>query len=151
MRKVLPWAVALVLSGAAATAYAAPKKATKAPQGKSTTAPQATKAAEPKLPTLKCVGLYSETDAGYISYKSGAGSWAAIRVGDTIPADAEIKVTVDRDWVELTPSDNPSAVYELNGENGPVTKAVADVLKGTPKAVKAPKPTGDTPDPAFKD
>jgi hypothetical protein len=58
---------------------------------------------------------------------------------------------VDRDWVELTPSDNPGAVFELNGENGEVTKSVADVLKGAPRQVKAPRPSGDTPDPAFKD
>jgi hypothetical protein len=128
-----------VLSGGAAAANAAPKmkKATHAPQSKAT--------------TLACVGLYSETDAGYVSFKAGAGSWTVIKVGDTIPADAEIKVTVDRDWVELTPSDNPNAVFELNGESGPVTKTAADILKGTPKVVKAPKASGGTPDPAFKD
>ncbi len=152
MRKILPWAVALALSGLAVTASAAPKKTTKAPQGKATTAaPAKPAAAEPKLPTLKVVGLYSETDAGYISFKSGNGAWKVIKIDDTIPADAEIKVTVDRDWVELTPSDNPSAVYELNGESGPVTKSVADVLKGTPRTVKAPKASGGAPDPTFKD
>jgi hypothetical protein len=137
MRKILPWAIALALSGGAAAASAAQKKATKVPQSKAA--------------TLTCVGLYSETDAGYVSFRVGTGSWTVIKVGDTIPANAEIRVSVDRDWVELTPSDNPNAVYELNGESGPVTKSVADVVKGTPKAVKAPKASGDTPDPAFKD
>lgn len=139
MRKILPWAMALVLSGGAAAANAAPKtkKATHAPQSKAI--------------TLTCVGLYSETDAGYVSSRVGTGSWTAIKVGETIPADAEIRVSVDRDWIELTPSDDPSAVYELNGESGPVTKSVADVLKGTPRAVKAPKASGGAPDPAFKD
>ncbi len=151
MRKILPWAVALALSGLAVTASAAPKKTTKAPQGTTAAPSKPAPAPEPKIPTLKVVGLYSETDAGYISFKSGSGAWTVVKVGDTIPADAEIKVTVDRDWVELTPSDNPSAVYELNGESGPVTKSVADILKGTPRAVKAPSATGGAPDPAFKD
>jgi hypothetical protein len=138
MRKILPWAMALLLSGAAATASAAPKKkATPAPQSEAT--------------TLTCVGLYSETDAGYVSFRVGTGSWSAVKVGDTIPANAEIQVGVDRDWVELTPSDNPSAVYEINGESGPVTKSVADILKGTPRSIQAPKASGDKPDPAFKD
>jgi hypothetical protein len=97
------------------------------------------------------VGLYSETDAGYVSYKAGSGAWTVVKVGDTIPPDAEIRVTVDRDWIEVTPSDNPGAVYELNGESGAVTKSVADIVKGAPRLVKAPKPSGETPDPAFKD
>jgi hypothetical protein len=137
MRKILTWAMALVLSGGAAAAYAAPKKAARAPQSKAT--------------TLTCVGLYSETDAGYVSFRVGTGSWTVIKVGDTIPANAEIRVDVDRDWIELTPSDAPNAVYELNGESGPVTKSVADIVKGAPRAVKAPKGSDGTPDPAFKD
>lgn len=150
MRKILPWAIALALSGAAASANAAPKKPT-TPKATNAAPSKPASAPETKAPTLKCVGLYSETDAGYVSYKAGSGSWTPIKVGDTLPADAEVKVTVDRDWVELTPSDNPSAVYELNGESGPVTKTVADIVKGTPRAVKAPKASGATPDPAFKD
>ncbi len=152
MRKVLPWAIALVLSGVAATATAAPKKATNTKSKAPAAAPaKPAPAPEVKAPTLKCVGLYSETDAGYISYKSGAGAWTVVKVGDTIPADAEVKVTVDRDRVEFTPSDKPDTVYELNGESGPATKSVADILKGTPRQVKAPKPAGAAPDPAFKD
>lgn len=127
MRTILPWAMALVLPGAAAAAA----------QGKAT--------------ALTCVGLYSETDAGYVSYRVGTGPWTVIKVGDAVPANAEIRVAVDRDWIELTPSDNPSAVYEINGESGPVTKSVADILKGTPRRVNAPKASGSTPDPAFKD
>jgi hypothetical protein len=128
MRKILPWAAALVLSyGAAAAA-----------QGKAT--------------GLTCVGLYSETDAGYASFRVGTGSWTVIKVGDTIPANAEVRVSVDRDWIELTPSDNPNAAYEISGsESGTVTKNVAEILKGTPRLVRAPKASGDRPDPAFKD
>jgi len=134
MRKILPWALALVLPYGAAEA--AQSKAT--PQGKAT--------------TLTCVGLYSETDAGYASFRVGADPWTAIKVGDTIPANAEIQVSVDRDWIELTPSDNPKAVYEISGsESGTVTKNVAEILKGTPRLVNAPKASGDRPDPAFKD
>lgn len=139
MRRILPWAMALVLSAGAAAASAAPKKkATPAPQSKAT--------------TLTCVGLYSETDAGYVSFRVGTGTWTVIKVGDTVPANAEIRVGVDRDWIELTPSDNPKAVYEISGsESGPVTKSVAEILKGTPRLVNAPKGSGDGPDPAFKD
>ena len=153
MRKILPWVIAIALSGAAAAASAAPKKAGSSPQGKTTTAPQAKPAPAPEVKpaNAKCVGLYSETDAGYVSYQVSGGAWTVVKVGDTIPANAQIKVTVDRDWVELIPSDNPGAVFELNGESGPVTKSVADVLKGTPRAVKLPKASGDAPDPAFKD
>jgi hypothetical protein len=128
MRKILPWAIALVLS------YGE----TAAAQGKAT--------------TLTCVGLYSETDAGYASFRVGTGSWTVIKVGDTIPTNAEIRVSVDRDWIELTPSNNPNAVYEISGsESGTVTKNVAEILKGTPRLVNAPKASGDKPDPAFKD
>jgi hypothetical protein len=148
MRKILPWAIALVLLAWAAAANAA--------QGKPTTqrkaAPESKTATQSKPTTLTCVGLYSETDAGYVSFRVGTGAWTVVKVGDTIPADAEIRVGVERDWIELTPSDNPSSVYEIGGsESGTVSKTVADVLKGTPRAVSAPKASGDKPDPAFKD
>jgi hypothetical protein len=82
----------------------------------------------------------------------GTGPWTVIKVGDAIPADAEIRVSVDRDWIELTPSDNPNAVYEIDGgESGTITRSVAEILKGTPRLVNAPKASGDRPDPAFKD
>ncbi len=148
MRKILPWAVSLVLAAAAFTASGAPKNA-KAPAAKAASKPAAP--APAKVTTLTCVGLYSETDAGYVSYRVGGGAWTVVKVGNQLPADAEIKVTVDRDWVELMPSDDPSSVYELNAENGPVTKTVADILKGPPRKVQLPKASGDKPDPAFAD
>jgi hypothetical protein len=133
MRRILPWAIALMLCDTAAAAPAPQRKAAAAAG-------------------LTCVGLYSETDAGYVSFKSGAGPWTVVKVGDTIPAGAEIRISVDRDWIELTPSDNPDAVYELAGsESGAVTRSVADILKGTPRRVQFPKAAGDKPDPAFKD
>lgn len=149
MRKILPWAVALVLCGGAATASAAPAKASK--PAKAAKAPEK-KPEAPKAVALKCVGLYSETAEGYISYRVGSGAWTVVKVGDTVPADAQLQITVDRDWIELTPSDNPDAVFEVTGsEGGPVVKAVADIAKGTPRMVKFPKATGGAPDPAFKD
>jgi hypothetical protein len=138
MRTILTLAVALALPCAAA---AAPKG--KAAPGKATPS---------KTVTLTCVGLYSETDAGYVSARVGTGPWTPVKVGDAIPADAEIQVTVDRDWIELTRSDGPDAVYELTGsEAGPVTRSVAEILKGTPRRVQAPKASGGAADPAFKD
>lgn len=128
MRKILSWAMALALSAGA------------------------TAAAQSKAPALTCVGLYSETDGGYVSFRVGAGAWTVVKVGDTIPANAELRIIVDRDWIEVTPSDNPNAVFEIAGsEAGPVTKNAAEILKGTPRVVKPPKVSGDTPDPAFKD
>jgi hypothetical protein len=109
-------------------------------------------AAQAKAGTLTCVGLYSETAAGSVSYRVGTGAWVVINVADKIPANAEMRVNVDRDWIELTPSDKPNSVYEVAGsESGEVIKKVADILKGKPKAVSFPKPSGATPDPKFKD
>jgi hypothetical protein len=109
-------------------------------------------AAQAKAGTLTCVGLYSETAAGSVSYRVGAGAWVVINVADKIPANAEMRVNVDRDWIELTPSDKPNSVYEIAGsESGEVIKKVADILKGKPKVVSFPKPSGATPDPKFKD
>jgi hypothetical protein len=101
--------------------------------------------------TLICVGLYSETDAGYVSYRVGTGAWVVVKLGDTIPANAEITITVDRDWIELVPSNNPNLVYEIPGsDKGAVTKKVSDILKETPKTVSFPKKSA-AGDPAFKD
>jgi hypothetical protein len=109
-------------------------------------------AAQAKAGTLTCVGLYSETAAGSVSYRVGTGAWVVINVADKIPANAEMRVNVDRDWIELTPSDKPNSVYEVAGsESGEVIKKVADILKGKPKVVSFPKPSGATPDPKFKD
>lgn len=101
--------------------------------------------------TLTCVGLYSETAAGSVSYRVGRGEWVAIKVGDTIPANAEIRVNVDRDWIEVTPAGKPNAVYEIAGSvSGEVIRKVADILKGQPKTVAFPK-AGGSPDPKFRD
>jgi hypothetical protein len=105
-----------------------------------------------KAGTLKCVGIYSETSAGSISYRVGTGEWVVIKVGDVVPANAEIRVNVDRDWVELVPANNPNAVYEIVGpETGEVVKKVTDILKGKPRTVSFPKGTTAKPDPKFKD
>jgi hypothetical protein len=108
-------------------------------------------AAQAKASTLKCVGIYSETDAGYISYRVGTGAWVVIKIGDIIPANAEIKANVERDWAEFTPANNPNAVYEIDGPaSGEVIKKVADILKGKPRTVTFPKGTASAPDPKFK-
>src|SRR5512145_707670 len=97
-------------------------------------------AADPKAGTLTCVGLYSETDAGFISYRVGTGSWVVVKVGDVIPANAEVKITVDRDWIEVIETGKPTVVFELLGsESGPVTKKVADILKSKGRTVAFPK------------
>ena len=110
-------------------------------------------AADPKAGTLNCVGVYSETDAGHVSYRvAGKADWVVIKVGDAIPANAEIRVNVDRDWVELSPAGNPNAVYEIAGsEKGDVLNKVADMLKGKPRMVGFPKGSAGKPDPKYKD
>ena len=102
--------------------------------------------------TVTCVGLYSETDAGTVSFRVGKGEWVFIKVGDKIPANAEIRVNVNRDWVEVSPAGNPSAVYEIAGsESGEVIKKVAELLKEKPRMVSFPKGTQAKPDAKFKD
>lgn len=109
-------------------------------------------AAQAKAGTLTCVGLYSETGDGSISYRVGTADWVVVKVGDIIPANAQIRVNVDRDWIELTPGNNPNAVYELHGpDTGEIIKKVADILKGKPKLVSFPKPKGTVPDPKYQD
>jgi hypothetical protein len=100
--------------------------------------------------TLTCVGLYSETSAGSVSYRVGSGAWTKIKVGDKIPEAAEIRIDVDRDWVELIETGKPTVVFELIGpEKGAATFKCADVLKGKGRTVKFPK--AGAADPAFKD
>jgi hypothetical protein len=109
--------------------------------------------AAPAARTLTCVGLYSETDAGQISYRIGAGNWIVIKVGDKIPANAEIRINVERDWIEVIPTGKPTAVYEITGpesEGGEVIKKVAEILKTKPKTVSFPKVKGGAADPKFK-
>ena len=101
--------------------------------------------------TVTCVGLYSETDAGQVSYRVGSGDWVVVKLGYKIPGSAEIRVNVDRDWIEVSPSDNPNAVYEISGpDSGEVIKKVSDLLKSKPKLVSFPKGTASKPDPKFK-
>ena len=89
---------------------------------------------------LTVVGLYSETGAGNVSYRVGTANWVIVKVGDQIPENAEIRINVDRDWVEVIPSNNSNLVYELNGSGGvPLNKKVADLLKEKPRTVNFPK------------
>jgi len=100
---------------------------------------------------ILCVSLSSQTSAGAISARSARTDWVAVRVGDTIPADAELRVAADRDWAEFTPSTDPNTVFWLEGsETGQVVKKVADVLKSKFRVVKFPK-VGKGADPEFKD
>jgi hypothetical protein len=109
-------------------------------------------AAQAKAGTLTCVGLYSETSDGYVSYRVGTGAWVAIKAADVIPANAEILISVDRDWVEFIATGNPNAVYEITGpDSGQIIKKVADILKAKPRAVSFPKGSASKPDPKFKD
>lgn len=99
--------------------------------------------------SLTCVALYSETSDGNISYRVAKGDWVVIKVGDVIPAGAEVRINVDRDWIELIPTANPNAVYDLQGsDKGDVVMKVADILKGKARTVSFPKKGTD--DPAFK-
>jgi hypothetical protein len=101
--------------------------------------------------TVRCVGLYSETGAGSVSFREG-GDWVVVKVGDTIPANGEIRIDVDRDWIEVSPSDNPNAVYEIAGrESGAVLIKVADLLKREPRTVTFPAASGGSSDPKFRD
>jgi hypothetical protein len=100
--------------------------------------------------TLKCVGIYSETAAGHIGYRVGTGDWVVIKVGDVIPANAQIRVNVAQDWIELTPSNNPNAVYKISGSSaGDIVRDVSDIQKSPPRTVGFPQPSGGTPDPKF--
>jgi hypothetical protein len=109
--------------------------------------------ADAKAGTLTCVGLYSETSDGYVSYRvAGKGDWIVVKVGVVLPANAEIRINVDRDWVELIPAGNPNAVYEIDGpQSGELIKKVADILKGKPRIVAFPKGNAAKPDSKYKD
>jgi hypothetical protein len=111
-------------------------------------------AAEAKASGVTCVGLYSETSDGYVSYRAaaGKGDWIVVKVGDVIPAAGEISIVVDRDWVEFTPTGNPNAVIEIVGPaSGKLQMTVADILKKKAKAVSFPKGSVDKPDAKYKD
>ena len=114
--------------------------------------PAVVSTAQTRARTLTCVGLYSETGAGYVSYRVGGGSWMPVKVGDVIASDAEIRINVDRDWIEVTATGDPNAVYEITGlPAAEVIKTVADILKGQARAVQFPQGTTAKPDPAFQD
>jgi hypothetical protein len=111
-------------------------------------------AADTKVASMTCVGLYSETSDGYISSRvAGKSAWAQVKVGDVLAATAEIKINVDRDWIELVPAGKPTTVYEVIGpqSGGEVIMKVADILKGKSRTVAFPKGTKDKPDPKYKD
>jgi hypothetical protein len=103
--------------------------------------------------SLTCVGLYSETSDGYISARVAGKAWVPVKVGDVLAANAEMKINVDRDWIELIPTGNPNSVYEITGpqSGGEVVLAVADILKGKARSVSFPKGTSTKPDSKYKD
>ena len=108
-------------------------------------------AADAKPSSLTCVSLFSETGEGYASYRVGKADWVVIKVGDLIPANAEIRLNVDRDWLEVIPTGNPNLVYLLEGsDQGDVIKKVSDILKTKGRTVSFPKTSNGT-DPKFKD
>jgi hypothetical protein len=110
--------------------------------------------ADAKAGSLTCVGLYSETSDGYVSSRqaAGKGDWVPIKVGDVIPAAGEIKINVDRDWVEFIATGKPAAAYEIVGPGtGELVMKAAEVLKTKARAVSFPKGTVAAPDPKFKD
>ena len=106
-------------------------------------------AAKKDIP-VKVVGLYSETDAGSVSYRVGKGKWIVVKIGQEIPGDAEIMINVDRDWLEIVPTNKPNEVYELAGSTeGTVTKTVSEILKGKKRKVSFPQ-KGDKPDKKYE-
>ena len=104
--------------------------------------------AEAKPGTLICVGLYSETSDGYASSRvAGKGDWVPVKVGDVIPANGEIRINVDRDWVESSPAGNPNAVYEIDGpDTGTIVKSVASIPEGQAQDGPLPKGSVSSPD-----
>jgi hypothetical protein len=100
---------------------------------------------------LVCVGLYSESSDGQISWRIGKGDWKVVGLGDTVPITAEIRINVPQDWIEFTASGAPTKVFDLEGkDSGDVLVKAADVLKGASRSVAFPKKSENT-DPAFKD
>jgi hypothetical protein len=108
--------------------------------------------ADSKAGTMTCVGIYSETSDGYVSSRvAGKGDWVPVKIGDVLPANAEIRITVERDWIELIPSDKPNTVFEITGPaSGELVKKVPDILKGKSRTVSFPKGTAAKPDAKYK-
>jgi hypothetical protein len=115
-------------------------------------APAPASAADAKAGGMTVVGLYSETDGGFVSFRVAGKAWVVVKLGDVIPAAAEIQIKVDRDWLELTPNGSPNSVYEVKGsESGEIVVKVSDVLKGKARTVSFPKGSADKPDAKYKD
>jgi hypothetical protein len=109
-------------------------------------------AADAKPGSLTCVGLYSETSDGYVSSRVPGKDWSPVKVGDVLPANAEIRINVERDWIELMPAGNPNAVFELSGPaSGELVRKVADIAKGKPRLVAFPKAAAGKADAKYKD
>jgi len=110
-------------------------------------------AADAKASSLTCVGIYSETSDGYVSSRlAGKGDWVPVKVGDVIPANAEIRINVDRDWIEVIKTGSPNTVFEILGPaSGETVLKVADILKGKSRVVSFPKGTAAKPDSKYKD
>jgi len=109
--------------------------------------------ADAKANTATCIGLYSETDGGFISYQlAGKTDWVVVKLGDVLPLSATIRIKVDRDWLELRPTGNPNVAFELDGsESGDVVKKVSEIVGGKPRAVVFPKGSAAKPDAKYKD
>lgn len=96
--------------------------------------------------TLTCVGLYSETSLGSVSYQVGSDDWVVIKVGDVVPANARIRVNVPQDWIELIPTGEERSVFKISGsESGDVVEGVPDVLQRSPRTVSFPQQGGSDP------
>lgn len=111
------------------------------------TLPQMVFAADTK--GIVCVGLFSETSDGQISWRAGKGEWKVVNLGDTVPANAEVRINVEQDWIEFTASGAPTRVFDLQGAEKEQILRVADILKGKSRTVAFPKKSSGT-DPAFK-
>ncbi len=99
---------------------------------------------------LVCVGLYSETSDGSISWRVGKGEWKVIALGDTVPLNAEVRINVEQDWIEFIASGAPTQVFDLAGKEKEQILKASDIVKGKSRKVAFPKKSEGT-DPAFKD
>ncbi len=112
------------------------------------TIPQTVSAADTK--GIVCVGLFSETSDGNIGWRVGKADWKPVGLGDTVPLNAEIRITVEQDWIEFVASGAPTKVFDLQGSEKEQILKVADILKGKSRTVAFPKKS-DSTDAAFKD
>jgi hypothetical protein len=112
------------------------------------TIPQTVAAADAK--GIVCVGLFSETSDGQISWRVGKTDWKPVALGDTVPLTADIRINVEQDWIEFIATGAPTKVFDLQGTDKEQIIKVADLLKGKSRTVAFPKKS-DSTDPAFKD